>query len=91
MKLKKILERSTDFSITKRRIKMIIISALILIIVVLYLSFRISSKTIGVVFAIYVIITAFEKVGYGNAVLNYKSIIQKLVNRIKELENKNTI
>jgi hypothetical protein len=82
-----ILKRSQDDGVTIRRIRIIVASALALAITVGALAFiRGLWNVVTWVFIGYLVITTLEKVGYGKAVLGYKSLIRKLAGRVEELE-----
>jgi Na+/H+-dicarboxylate symporter len=84
---RQLLERSKDPGTTRTRIISVIIAPLVLIGMILYVvQTGLSAQLLGWVFVAYVAVTAWEKVAYGMAVLRYKRLIQKLVDRIEELE-----
>ena len=83
-----ILANSSNEKITLRRRTMILVSGGILAVLLLVSGFVYKSWGMLLFLAMgYVLITVFEKFAYANAVLGYKSLIQKLVNRIEELES----
>ncbi len=82
-----ILNRSSDSDVTKRR-KLIVLfagslTAVVIGALLLWFESRAAAAAIGV---LYVVVTTGEKWAYGNAVLGYKSLIQKLAKRIDEVE-----
>jgi len=85
---KVLLEKSKNISITKKRIKMVILFSIISIFFTAYIYFNdFSPKFITILLLIYILITAYEKVSYGFAVIGYKNLIQKMNSYIEELEN----
>lgn len=82
-----LLEHSRDLGTTQTRIISVIIAPLVLIGMIIYvMQSDVPAHWLGWVFVAYVVMTAWEKVTYGRAVLGYKRLIQKLVDRIEELE-----
>ena len=86
---KKIIEQSADLDITRKRKKVVVFTGVIAAIVFVGGSYLIRSWQF-ILFAalVYLLVTVFEKVMYSNAVLVYKSLIQKLKKRVEELEKK---
>lgn len=83
-----ILQRSSDLAVTRRRRTTVVIAGVVAaattsVVVWLLQSWRLML----VFFLVYVAVTVFEKVAYANAVLAYKSLIQKLKKRVEELES----
>ena len=82
-----ILKRSSDPGLTRRRRTTVLvtgITAAILLAGVAWL--KQSWQFVLIVSLVYIAVTVFEKVAYANAVLAYKSLVQKLKNRIEGLE-----
>ena len=85
---KRIMDNSHDIAKTKRRIKTVIIAGLMSLALTCYVAFVLkSSGILALMLIVYLIVTMIEKVGYGNAVIIYKGLIQKLRARIDELES----
>jgi hypothetical protein len=77
-----ILDASSKPEITQRRKRIVILSASTLLTAIIGAALLPVSRTFFVAaFAAYVLITLAEKVAYANAVLGYKSLIQKLLAR----------
>jgi hypothetical protein len=82
-----VLERSFDVQLTRRRLRLVVVSALVLIVALVVLSPILRSWQFLLFFSVaYVAVTAWERVGYARAILTYKGLIQKLVGRVEELE-----
>lgn len=82
-----ILERSADRQVTRRRRASVIISGLCF--AALLIAFAIAQRSWIVLLSValfYIAMTVWEKVSYANAVLAYKSVVQKLKKRVEELE-----
>jgi hypothetical protein len=84
---KYVLERSFDAQLTRRRLRLVLVSAAVLIIALVVLSPILASWQFLLFFSVaYVAVTAWERVGYARTILTYKDLIQKLVDRIEQLE-----
>jgi hypothetical protein len=73
-------------ALTKRRIFYSILAPLALIALMLTMFWHAQPPIVVWLFAAYAALTMFERVGYGLAVLSYKSVIRKLLLRVSELE-----
>jgi hypothetical protein len=83
----RILQRSSDHTITRRRRTIVVIAgvtAAILLVGAAWL--KQSWQFVLILSLVYIGVTVFEKIAYANAVLVYKSLIQKLKIRIEELQ-----
>lgn len=82
-----ILRRSADSEITRRRIRQVVAwgSLFAVLLVLAGVGLR-SWPMLLAVALLYVAITVWEKVSYGRAVLDYKSVIRKLRRRLEESE-----
>jgi hypothetical protein len=82
-----LLDKSANLDVTRSRRRMSIVVPLILILaVVLVPTIRQSPQLLLSLFVAYVVIVALERIAYANAVLGYKSLIQKLTSHIEALE-----
>lgn len=82
-----LLERSFDTDITRRRMRMIVVSAVLLAGALIVLSPLIESWTFLLFFAVaYIAVTTWERLGYARTILTYKALIRKLAARVDELE-----
>lgn len=82
-----VLRRCADSEVSRRRIRQVILLALLFGALLLVVGLLLRSwPFLLAVGLLYVGITAFEKVAYGRAVLLYKSLVRKLVKRVEELE-----
>lgn len=72
-----IIEKSTDISVTKKRLSQVLIFGLLSISGLIYLFVNEMYKVLLIGSILYMIITLFEKIGYGKAVISYKSVINK--------------
>ncbi len=84
----RILQRSSDLAITRRRRTIVVISGITAatLLAVIALVDR-SWQFVLSVSLLYIAGTVFEKVAYANAVLAYKSLIQKLEKHVEELQS----
>ena len=86
----RILFYSTNSAITHRRRTTVLITGIATAILLAGVAWlKQSWQFVLIVSLIYIVFTVFEKVAYANAVLAYKSLIQKLKNRVDELESEN--
>jgi hypothetical protein len=75
--------------VTRRRIGYAVLVPLAFIVLLIAVYWREARpRTLLWLFVGYVAINAVEKVGYGLAVLAYKSVIRKLLARVSELEGR---
>lgn len=85
------LDRSGDTSVTKRRNRMAMVTGGILI-----ASFCVAALVsqslvlVLVVSVVYMLASIFERIAYGNAVIVYKRLIQKLSRRVEVLERQSS-
>ena len=83
-----ILQRSSDSAITHRRKYTVLVSGFIFGIMIIGAAYFLQSWQILLFISLmYIAITVFEKIAYANAVLGYKSLIQKLKQQIEKLES----
>ena len=88
---RQILKQSSDLDVTRRHRTTIIVSAVVAAALLCLVAYGTKSwRFVLIVSLIYVGVTLFEKVAYANAVIAYKSLIQKLRMRIDETERKST-
>jgi hypothetical protein len=82
-----IVGRADNATVTRQRIWLSVLVPLVLVVLLLLVFWREAQpKLLLWLFVGYVIINIYEKVCYGFAVLGYKSVIRKLLARVKELE-----
>ena len=82
-----LLERSSDTALTRRRVRMVVVSALVLMAALIVVSPLMQSWRFLLFFSVaYILITAWERVAYARTIMAYKGLIQKLVRRTEELE-----
>jgi Flp pilus assembly protein TadB len=82
-----LLERSSDTGLTRRRVRLVVLSALVLVAALVVLSPLAQSWQFLLFFAVaYILVTAWERVAYARTILAYKGLVQKLARRIDELE-----
>lgn len=80
---------SFNTSITKKRMFRIVTVGVLFIVLICLAAFVKGSYQAAVFISIaYIVITLIEKLVYGKGVLIHKAIIQKLLKRIEELEQK---
>ena len=88
---RQILKQSSDIEVTRRHRTTIIVSGVIAAGLLCLVAYGTKSwRFVLIVSLIYVGLTLFEKVAYANAVIAYKSLIQRLWMRIDEREGKST-
>lgn len=81
------LDKSANLEVTRSRRRMSIVLPLVLILVVVFVpTIKQSPQLLLSLFITYVVIAALERMAYANAVLVYKSLIQKLSKHIEALE-----
>lgn len=86
------LERSSDTALTRRRVRLVVVSALVLTAALIVVSPLVQSWQFLLFFAVaYVLVTAWERVAYARTILAYKGLVQKLARRIAELEKDTAI
>jgi hypothetical protein len=82
-----LLERSSDTALTRRRVRMVVVSALVLMAALIVVSPLMQSWRFLLFFSVaYIMITAWERVAYARTIMAYKGLIQKLVQQTEELE-----
>jgi len=82
-----LLERASDTSLTRRRVRMVVVSALVLMAALIVVSPLLQSWRFLLFFSVaYILVTAWERVAYARTILAYKGLIQKLVRRAEQLE-----
>lgn len=82
-----LVERSADLAVTRRRVRLVIISAAMLIAALIVAAPLTQSWQLLLFFAVaYIAMTAWERLGYARTIVGYKGLIQKLAARIEELE-----
>lgn len=82
-----LLERSFDTALTRRRLRLVVVSAVVLTAALIVLSPLVQSWRFLLFFAVaYVLVTAWERVAYARTILAYKSLIRKLAAGVEELE-----
>jgi hypothetical protein len=85
----KIVAGAANSALTKRRILYSILAPLGLTALVLTMFWRTAQPAALLwLFVGYVAATTYERLGYGLAVLLYKSVIRKLLARVRELESR---
>lgn len=81
----KFWEASKDITKTKRRIKSVLIAKLLFVISLCAFAFLTRSYLFVLGIALlHVILTLYEAIGYGNGVIVYKTLIQKLIMYIEK-------
>jgi hypothetical protein len=82
---RQILDRSGNSHVTRQRRTLVVASGLGFAALLLAMAFvKRSWQFVLVVALVYIAITVWEKVAYANAVLAYKSLIQKLKANLEE-------
>ena len=85
---KLLLERSEDLQLTRRRLRLVVISGVLLAAALIVLSPLVGSWELLLFFAVaYVLVTTWERVGYARTIIAYKRLIRKLADRIQTLES----
>ena len=84
-------QRALDLSfqpgLSEKRMRNIVINFFLgLVALVLFVAYRIGLVWISGVAAAILVVSAIEKVSYTRAMLHYKSLVRKLVNRVEQLE-----
>ncbi len=86
-----ILLRAGNWELTRRRIRSVILwASLFAVALVAFYFLTRSAPALLLIALLYIAITTVEKVLYGRAVLVYKSVVTKLLARVKELEGEDT-
>jgi hypothetical protein len=82
-----LLERSSDTALTRRRVRLVVVSALMLTAALIVVSPLLQSWLFLLFFSVaYILVTAWERVAYARTILAYKGLIRKLARRAEELE-----
>lgn len=84
---RRILDQCDKPEVTRRRRTIIIVTGLIFAALLIAMSLvRRSWQFVLAIALVYIAITVWEKVAYANAVLAYKSLIQKLKKQVEDKE-----
>jgi len=82
-----ILARCHDTAVTRRRIVITIVTGCaVAAAFIIAAMLGVSARTIAGIAALYALITMFERLFYGRAILAYKSLVRKLAKHIGDLE-----
>jgi hypothetical protein len=82
-----VLDRAADLATPRRRVRIVVVSALLLVAALIVLSPMVGSWQLLLFFAVaYVLVTAWERIVYARMLLVYKGLIRKLAHRIDEME-----
>lgn len=82
-----LLERSSDLQITRRRVRLVVISGLLLAAALIVSAPLLGSREFLLFFAVaYILVTTWERVGYARTIIAYKSLVLKLAARAADLE-----
>lgn len=82
-----LLERSFDTTLTRRRVRLVVLSAVLLAAALIVVSPLVESWHFLLFFAVaYILVTAWERVAYARTILAYKSLIRKLARQIEVME-----
>ncbi len=82
-----LLERCSDLEITRRRVRLVVISGLLLAAALVVTAPIIGSWEFLLFFAVaYVLVTTWERVGYARTIMAYKGLVLKLAARADALE-----
>jgi hypothetical protein len=77
-----LLERSSDLDLTRRRVRNVVISGLLLAAALVVTAPLIASWEFLLFFAVaYILVTTWERIGYARTILAYKGLVQKLAAR----------
>ena len=83
----RVLKRSSDTGGTRRRMRQVLLAAAVFAVLLAVAAWYSRSLPLVVGIALlYIAITTWEKLAYGRGVLAYKSLIQKLVRRLRDLD-----
>lgn len=84
-----LLERSSDASVTRRRVRVVVASGLLLAAALVVTAPLLESWVFLLFFAVaYILVTTWERVGYARTILAYKNLVQKLAARLDSLERR---
>jgi hypothetical protein len=82
-----LLERCSDLEITRRRVRVVVISGLLLAAALVVTAPLVASWEFLLFFAVaYILVTTWERVGYARTILAYKGLALKLAARSAALE-----
>ena len=82
-----LVQRSFDTDISRRRLRVVVISGVLLIAALIVVAPLVQSWQFLLCFAVaYIAMSVWERVGYARTILAYKSLIQKLHSHIEALE-----
>ncbi len=83
-----LLERSADLALTRRRLRLLVLSGALLVVALIVTAPLLASWQFLLFFAVaYVGVTTWERVGYARTILAYKGLIQKLTRRLEAAES----
>lgn len=83
-----LLERSADLALTRRRLRLVVLSGALLVVALIVTAPLLASWQFLLFFAVaYVAVTTWERVGYARTILAYKGLIQKLASRLETAES----
>lgn len=83
----RILKRCSDVEVTRRRMRQVLLAATVFAVLLSVAAWYSRSLPLIVGIAlVYIAITTWEKLTYGRGVLAYKSLIQKLLRRLRDLD-----
>jgi hypothetical protein len=84
---KMLLERCSDLQITRRRVRLVVISGLLLAAALVVTAPLVGSWEFLLFFAVaYILVTTWERVGYARTIIAYKGLVLKLAARAAALE-----
>jgi len=84
---KMLLERSSDLQLTRRRVRVVVASGLLLAAALIVTAPLMESWQFLLFFAVaYILVTTWERVGYARTILAYKALVLKLAARAGALE-----
>jgi hypothetical protein len=84
-----LLERSSDLALTRRRLRLVVISGLLLAGALVVTAPLFDSWEFLLFFAVaYILVTTWERVGYARTILAYKGLVLKLAALAEAQENR---
>ncbi|NIN72897.1 MAG: hypothetical protein GTO46_13425 [Gemmatimonadetes bacterium] len=85
---KMLLERCSDLEITRRRVRIVVISGLLLAAALVVTAPLMASWEFLLFFAVaYILVTTWERVGYARTIMAYKGLALKLAARAAAIED----
>ncbi|UCC81458.1 MAG: hypothetical protein JSW46_10585 [Gemmatimonadota bacterium] len=82
-----LLERCSDLEITRRRVRLVVVSGLLLAAALVVTAPLIGSWEFLLFFAVaYILVTTWERVGYARTIMAYKGLALKLAARAAAIE-----